>query len=213
MKTNHSEDWHPRQQSRRRSHYSNIFLPLFLPVMLTWSPNPEADLVGYRVYLGYWPGSYHTFVDVGKQTYFSLDTLTRDRDYHLAVTAYDQMGNESGYSSEVVLPAPPSAREEENGEQSLQVVYSFPNPFRRSSESTRFRYFLNETMPVSIKIYNVAGELIKTLLDKVPRSAGESTFDLWDGSDTDGFAASPGLYYAEIRAGEESAIVKVALSP
>ena len=83
---------------------------------LSWSPNPEADVAGYKIYL-----DTHEFVfepavdgtlagiDVGPDTSFILACLPPDT-YYLAVTAYDQDadgvddwtdGHESWFSWEI----------------------------------------------------------------------------------------------------------------
>lgn len=62
-------------------------------VMLTWLPNAEGDVAGYRVYWGTDP-DYHfsNQVDVGKNITYILDNLLENK-YYFAVTAYDQNYN------------------------------------------------------------------------------------------------------------------------
>jgi parallel beta-helix repeat protein len=83
---------------------------------LSWSPNPEADVAGYKIYLDtsaflFDPAVHGTLpgIDVGLNTSFSLACLPPDT-YYLAVTAYDQDadgvddwtdGNESWFSREM----------------------------------------------------------------------------------------------------------------
>jgi hypothetical protein len=68
---------------------------------IAWSPNMEPDLAGYRVYYGTSSEDYIGFVDVGQVTAFRLDDLIDDATYYIALTAYDAVGNESGFSDEV----------------------------------------------------------------------------------------------------------------
>ncbi len=68
---------------------------------LTWNPNTESDLSGYKVYYGTSSGSYGLPIDVGDTTTHSLSGLGSGTTYYFAVTAYDTSGNESGFSSEV----------------------------------------------------------------------------------------------------------------
>jgi hypothetical protein len=69
---------------------------------------------------------------------------------------------------------------------------SYPNPFK---STTTIRYSIREKGSVSLKIYNVAGELIRTLVGKVqtPRSEGFSV--TWDGRNEEGKMVSSGIYY------------------
>ncbi len=68
---------------------------------LSWNPNSESDLAGYKVYYGNSSGSYSFNVDVGNQTSYTISNLVEGKIYFFAATAYDFSGNESGYSNEV----------------------------------------------------------------------------------------------------------------
>ena len=69
--------------------------------ILSWSPNPERDLAGYRVYYGAASRTYGPPVDVGNATTFKLSNLAVGVTYYFTITAYDTAGNESGFSNEV----------------------------------------------------------------------------------------------------------------
>jgi len=68
--------------------------------LLSWDPNIEPDIAGYRIYLGTSSGTYGTPIDVGNQTTHTVTGLA-DGTHFFAVTAYDTSGNESGFSLEV----------------------------------------------------------------------------------------------------------------
>jgi hypothetical protein len=72
-------------------------------VILEWSANPEPDLDGYMVYYGTSSRDYTWSVDVGDYTTCAIsDSRFEDgQTYYFAATAYDEYGNESGYSDEV----------------------------------------------------------------------------------------------------------------
>jgi hypothetical protein len=77
---------------------------------LNWSPNPEGDLAGYKVYYDTDSGfPYANVLDIGNVTSFTLTDLAPGARYYVAVTAYDTAadgtddqtdGNESWYSVE-----------------------------------------------------------------------------------------------------------------
>ncbi len=69
-------------------------------VSIAWDPNTEADLAGYKVYVGTSPGTYPQTIDVGHVTTFTISDLTDGETCYFAVTAYDIFGNESGFSNE-----------------------------------------------------------------------------------------------------------------
>ncbi len=87
-------------------------------LLVTWSPNTEPDLAGYRVYYGTESATYTQMKDVGKVTSCILDGLVIGQTYYVVVTAYDLNNNESAPSLEVsatVAPADISIELVENG--------------------------------------------------------------------------------------------------
>jgi hypothetical protein len=69
-------------------------------VTLSWSPNSESDLAGYRLHYGTSSRNYSAVVNLGKVTNYTVTGLNAGT-YYFALSAYDTSGNESGYSSEV----------------------------------------------------------------------------------------------------------------
>ena len=71
---------------------------------LTWTPNTEIDVAGYKVYRATSSGAYITAIATlpGKTTTrYVADGLQSGTTYFFVITAYDNAGNESGYSNEV----------------------------------------------------------------------------------------------------------------
>ena len=81
-------------------------------VSLSWDPNTEPDIAGYKVHWGTSSGVYSQFSDV-PQTTASVSDLTVGVRYYFAVTAYTETGLESGYSAEVsaIVSSPGSTSE------------------------------------------------------------------------------------------------------
>jgi len=76
-----------------------------------------------------------------------------------------------------------------------------PNPFR---PTTRFDYVLpagSGASPVSVGIYDVAGHLVRELVNE-PQSAGSHSV-MWRGNDDRGAPVTSGVYFARLRAGSE----------
>lgn len=71
-------------------------------VSLTWDPNPETDLAGYRIYWGGASRGYTNTIESTGNTN-TVSGLTEGVGYFFAVTAYDTNGLESDYSNEVYL--------------------------------------------------------------------------------------------------------------
>jgi hypothetical protein len=72
-------------------------------VSFAWDPNPVGNDVtaGYRIWVGTKTGQYDYSINVGTDTTGVAPGLSDDTKYYFAVTAYDNYGNESDYSTEV----------------------------------------------------------------------------------------------------------------
>jgi len=75
-------------------------------VRFSWKANAEADLVGYRLYVGTFPGVYAGSIDVGRLTNSQVTGLIRGTRYYFALTAYNLAGMESAFSPELTWQAP-----------------------------------------------------------------------------------------------------------
>jgi hypothetical protein len=75
----------------------------------------------------------------------------------------------------------------------VRFLGGFPNP---ASESLRLRYKLPAYAAVSLRIYDVAGRLIRNLM-REEQGAGEQAI-LWDGLDDHGIPVSSGIYFARL---------------
>jgi fibronectin type 3 domain-containing protein len=83
-----------------------IFSPLTfgLDYILQWDSNDEADLAGYKVYVGTSSRIYGPPITLGLvTTYTGSIQIPEDAKttYYFAVTAYDTSGLESNYSNEI----------------------------------------------------------------------------------------------------------------
>lgn len=83
---------------------------------------------------------------------------------------------------------------------SFALAQNFPNPFERG---TSIRFALPEPQDVRLKVFNVEGRLVRTLLDG-KRAAGRHVV-AWDGTDEGGNAVSSGVYFYRLTAGTRQA--------
>ena len=77
----------------------------------------------------------------------------------------------------------------------FKLSQNYPNPF---NPSTRIEYSLPSQSHVSIKIYNLLGQEVATLVDE-QQSNGSHIVE-WDGRSTNGFSVSTGVYFYRIEA-------------
>ncbi len=71
-----------------------------------------------------------------------------------------------------------------------------PNPF---NPVTRIAFSVKEGGPVTIRIYNIAGRVVRTLLD-TELDAGTDGFVAWDGTNDRGERCASGVYFYRIQA-------------
>ncbi len=83
---------------------------------------------------------------------------------------------------------------------------NYPNPF---NPETTIRYALKETSRVKISIYNLKGQLIRSLVDD-SKAAGNYSV-IWNGKDDRGASVSSGIYFYRMEANNFSATQKMML--
>jgi len=88
---------------------------------------------------------------------------------------------------------------------SFTVEANVPNPF---NPVTRIEYAMPLGGRLTITIYNLRGELVKTLIDEVVEAGRD--FVTWDGTDKTGAAVSSGVYFYQANALDKSYIRKIA---
>ena len=81
-----------------------------------------------------------------------------------------------------------------------------PNPF---NPSTLIRFRVPQDGPVSLRIYDVQGRLVRTLVHG-HHEAGEDAA-LWNGADDAGHAAAGGVYFYRLESGERTEARKMVL--
>ncbi len=74
------------------------------------------------------------------------------------------------------------------------LLQNWPNPFRGT---TTIRYALGKREPMTIRIYDVAGRLVKTLVNEA-RPEGFQTV-IWDGTNQVGQRVASGVYYYRMK--------------
>jgi hypothetical protein len=75
----------------------------------------------------------------------------------------------------------------------FRLYTNFPNPF---NPTTTISFEIPETVEVSLKIYDITGKLVKTLMNDEIEAGYHSV--VWDGTDENGQAMASGLYFYHI---------------
>ncbi|MDO9391037.1 MAG: Ig-like domain-containing protein, partial [bacterium] len=83
---------------------------------------------------------------------------------------------------------------------------AYPNPSRGQ---TTFKYQLPQVTNVNLTVYNVAGQVVKTLVEG---TQGQGAYHVsWDGRDEDGRAAMSGVYFYRLNAAGKNILRKLVL--
>jgi len=85
------------------------------------------------------------------------------------------------------------------------VLSCYPNPFRGS---TNVKFTQIDNSPTTIAIYNIKGQLVRTLIDGQKLPLGEQTV-AWDGKTNAGQIVATGIYYYKIHNGRFSSTKKI----
>jgi hypothetical protein len=78
-----------------------------------------------------------------------------------------------------------------------ELSQNFPNPF---NPATTIRYGLPKAERVTLKVYNLLGEEVLTLIDHESKEAGYHAA-IWDGRNRHGQPVASGIYLYRLRAG------------
>jgi len=85
----------------------------------------------------------------------------------------------------------------------FELNQNYPNPF---NPSTTIKFTLpsprdgGAALPTNLKIYNVLGEVVRTLVDE-PMAPGVH-HEVWDGTDDQGSRVASGIYFYRLRSGD-----------
>ncbi len=119
-------------------------------------------------------------------TSYAVKNLTAGTSYYYRVRAIGTGGTSgnSNIAAASTIPAP--AKE-------FTLSRNYPNPF---NPGTRIEFQVPEQSRVSLRVFDVLGRPVKTLVDQIfPASGGTPYFVLWDGTDNSGRGVASGVYF------------------
>jgi hypothetical protein len=86
------------------------------------------------------------------------------------------------------------------------LFQSFPNPF---NDQTVIEYQLPKTVEVSLEIYNILGQRVRTLVEKEEQNGSVKV--IWNGEDDSGRNLGSGIYFCRLKAGNLEQTQKMVL--
>jgi hypothetical protein len=139
---------------------------------------------------------------------YTIDNLQADTKYYWRVKSINNQNQSSGYSFKGSFRTSGVTSAEENIviPDKFSVEQNYPNPF---NPITTIRFNLPQASYVSIKIYNMLGQEVKTLLNS-EMNPGVHTVQ-WNGDNNAGQKVSSGTYTYRVVAGDNVQTMKMVL--
>jgi hypothetical protein len=119
-------------------------------------------------------------------TSYAVKNLTPGTSYYYRVRAVGTGGTSGNSNIIAASTIPPPAKE-------FTLSRNYPNPF---NPGTRIEFQVPEQSRVSLRVFDVLGRPVKTLVDQIfPASGSTPYFVLWDGTDHSGTGVASGVYF------------------
>lgn len=168
---------------------------------LTWQPNPESDLRGYRVYRSSAQSAYE-FVQEIFQTTWTDSSIGPDFTYR--ITAVDLSGNESPVAEPNTVTA--IAPGEGGVPHRTALVGAYPNPF---NPATELHFEIARRSRVELAIYDLAGRRVRRF--DIGELAPGPAHVRWNGRDDHGEGVASGVYLVRLKAGSLTDELRIVL--
>jgi len=127
------------------------------------------------------------------------DVLT-DQPAAIQADAGDYFGN---MKSTVVSIQEPKLTED--------TYHNFPNPFNPDIEVTHIEYYLETPATVTIRVFNLEGKPVRTVMENVSKSGGLHYEDTWDGLNDKGKKVTSGVYICVLEVNSVKFMKKIAV--
>jgi len=172
-------------------------------VTLDWTTGNEIDNLGFNVYRSESQEGEYTRINTemisakgssfaGASYSFTDENITPGATYYYKLEDMDIDGFNTFHG-------PVMAKAIKSAPTQFALGQNYPNPF---NASTMISYSLKSDADVTLKIYNILGQEVKTLVNKY-QAAGSYTI-IWNGKDSRGNDVATGIYFYRIKAGDFS---------
>ena len=164
-------------------------------IYLSWDISIEDvfQLFNLEKSLTYEFDEYESFI-ITDTSYMDPDYVLNETQYY-RLTAVDLSGNVSDYSD--IVEAAVLALDEDLIPDVYALHQNYPNPF---NPVTNIRYDLPEDAHVMIRIFDIQGRMVKTLVSGQEKAGRKSI--IWDATNQIGAQVAAGMYLYLIQAGE-----------
>jgi len=135
-----------------------------------------------------------------------VDSLSETGDYGYYVTAMYAQNNQSNPTETIIIEYLQTDTENELIPVATTLNGNYPNPF---NPETTIKFNLKENSKVTIEIYNIKGQKVKTLMNDVKNAGYHSV--IWDGKDDKGKNVTSGIFLYRMKADKYSSTRKMIL--
>ncbi len=174
-------------------------------VEIGWEMSMDDDFQYFEVYRASNPDFTDADVYPTVETMFSDGDVTIGQTYYYAVSAVDANGNISE-TSNVVTTSIVSVSDLGMIPSSFGLSQNYPNPF---NPTTSIEFALPEASEVSLEIYNLLGQKVRTLVNGYVSAGYINTS--WDGLDQNGKEISSGTYIYRLQTADQTFSKKMVL--
>jgi len=177
-----------------------------LSIVLNWeSPSSTEGLLHYKVYRGRVGGPNMAFLSTAvAETFVDSDLLDGVIHYYRVTAVYTN--GESFYSNQAYDTPYLSGSDEVTVVFATALHGNYPNPF---NPETVISFSLGCSGAVSIDIYNVRGQKVRSLISGVYGAGVHSV--VWNGADSAGRSVGSGVYFYRMVSGEYVGVRKMLL--
>ena len=152
-------------------------------------------------------GSWSGWTSVGVAYSTTVSGLSSGQRYSFEVRAVNGAGDGPSSSTSSLVRTPPAKPISLQALPDILSAVAAPNPF---NPTTTLHLQVPMRSSVWLTIYNIAGQVVRTLLDDYELEAGYHTID-WDGRDQLGQPVTSGVYLYQLRAGPQAIVHKLLL--
>jgi hypothetical protein len=177
-------------------------------VVLSWTAVNDPLVIGYSVYRISDDQTYERLNDaIIKGTTFTVNNAAIEGRYELRLVFAG--GRESGFYPRIVDKIADGVQS--GGETLIPVAFALgqvkPNPFVRQ---TAISFAVAQARSVELKIYDIAGKLVRTLKNEVIEPGYYAC--TWDGRDDANRSIGAGVYFCKFVAGDYTATQKLVIT-
>ena len=169
---------------------------------ISWETASELNLLGYNIYRSETENQDQalrvtaTMITASNQAMGDSYTYTDDEVEMNTTYNYWLQSNDFDGTSQMFGPVTIKITDQENNDidnivLGSQLYGNYPNPF---NPETSISYSVSQPQHVKLEVYNMKGQLVKTLLNKQVETANTKLNVVWNGKDNNNNDVSSGIY-------------------